>query len=173
MTFLIIDNALGLGVTGSLYNKEGNMKVSSRVDYALSCLIIIGAAYESRKPVPVKCIAEIENIEVDYVEQLLIIMKRAGILKSVRGVKGGYLLADAPEKITAYDVIRAFEKEVLELVCYREKGRKSPCIHLEDCEVRSFWTGMRTVMETYLHNNTLATLIALRAREKRRGRNYD
>jgi len=145
------------------------MKVSSRVDYALSCLIVIASEYKSQKPVPVKIIAEREHIEVDYVEQLLIIMKRAGILKSVRGVKGGYLLADSPETVTAYDVIKAFEGEILELVCYRKKGRKSLCIHLDHCEVRSFWTGMQSTLETYLKNSTLATLVALRKKEKRKG----
>jgi Rrf2 family protein len=142
------------------------MKVSSRVDYALSCLVIIAREHASQKPVPVKFIAESEHLEVDYVEQLLIIMKRAGILKSVRGVKGGYLLARSPEELTTYHVLAAFEGEILELVCFRQKGRKTACIHLETCEMRNFWHGMRRVIEEYLKANSIASLLALRNREK-------
>jgi Rrf2 family transcriptional regulator, iron-sulfur cluster assembly transcription factor len=145
------------------------MKISSRVDYAISCLIVIAAETDSQKPISVKHIAEKEDIEVDYVEQLLIVMKRAGILQSRRGVKGGYLLAREAEEITAFDIVRSFEGEVLELVCFRAKGRRSACIHLADCEVRSFWNGLRGCIQTYLEKTTLEELVALRAKEKKKG----
>jgi Rrf2 family protein len=141
------------------------MKISSRVDYALSCLIVIANEYDSRKPVPVKCIAESEKIEVDYVEQLLIIMKRAGILKSVRGIHGGYLLAKTPSQISAYEVVKAFDGEILELVCFRKKGRRSTCIHISNCEIRSFWNGLGEHIERYLVSNTLDKLVRLRQNE--------
>jgi len=144
------------------------MKISSRVDYALSCLIVIADNYNSQKPIPVKTIAECEHIEIDYVEQLLIIMKRAGILKSVRGIRGGYLLAHPPYEITTYEVLKAFEGEVLELVCFRKKGRRSTCIHVENCEVRSFWNGLGKQIETYLRANTLEKIVRLRRKEKKR-----
>lgn len=145
------------------------MKISSRVDYALSCLLVIAAQDESERPTSVKYIAEQEKIEVDYVEQLLIVMKRAGILKSLRGVKGGYLLARPAGEITAFDIVRSFEGEVLELVCFRAKGRRSTCIHLADCEVRSFWTGLRGHIQEYLEQTTVTDLLALRQKEKMKG----
>ena len=145
------------------------MKVSSRVDYAMSCLIVIAQEHDKGIPVPVKKVAAREALEVDYVEQLLIQLKRAGILKSVRGIKGGYLLTRDPEDITTLEILRAFEGEILELVCFRKKGRKSACIHLEECELRRFWIEMGEVMEEYLARNTLRYLVELRAKEKTKG----
>lgn len=141
------------------------MKVSSRVDYALSCLIHLAENYNTLHPVSVKYIAEKEELEDDYVEQLLIILKRAGIVLSKRGVTGGYFLADAPDKVTTLEVIRAFDGEVLELVCFRKKGRRKTCIHLKNCEVRTFWTGLSDCISKYLSNQTLACLLELRKKE--------
>ena len=143
------------------------MKVSSRIDYALSCLLDVAEQYDTKKPISVTNIAEREGLEVDYVEQLLIIMKRAGILKSVRGAKGGYMLASAPHRISAYDIVKAFEGEILELVCYRKKGRRSKCVHLHCCEVKKFWLGLGDAIEKYLENNTLEELLKLRKKEKK------
>ena len=69
------------------------MKISSRVDYALSCVLHIVEQYGKNTPVSVKYISQQESLDIDYVEQLLITLKKAGILKSVRGIKGGILLA--------------------------------------------------------------------------------
>lgn len=143
------------------------MKISSRVDYALSCIVYVAQFYESKKPVTVKAVAEHECLDSDYVEQLLIHLRKAGILKSIRGAKGGYVLRRAPHDIHALEIIRAFDKEILELVCYRKKGRKQPCVHLDECNIRSFWLGLGKTIETYLNEKTLYDLVLLRSKENR------
>jgi len=142
------------------------MKVSSRVDYAFSCIIIIAEKYRQKEPISVKYIAKRERLAADYVEQLLITMKRAGILKSVRGMRGGNLLAKAPRNISTFDIVRAFEGDILELVCLRTKGRQRKCIHLNRCQIKKFWLGLRKAMETYLHHKTLDQLLLLRKKER-------
>ncbi|NQT94954.1 MAG: Rrf2 family transcriptional regulator [Candidatus Omnitrophica bacterium] len=142
------------------------MKINSRLDYALSCAIRIADKYKEKKPVSVASISAKERIDSDYVEQLLICLKRAKILKSVRGPGGGYMLAKAPNKILAKDIVLAVEREVLELICYRQKGRRVKCIHSSDCKVKGFWLGLKEKMESYLVTYSLKDLVLLRRKQK-------
>jgi Rrf2 family protein len=142
------------------------MKVSSRVDYALSCIIRVADRYNQREPVTVKDVAEKEKLQPDYVERLFVTMKEAGILKSVRGKTGGYVLATSPDKITAKDVMVAIERNTLELICFRTKGRRKKCIHFDDCKIRTFWEELKRHTESFLNTYTLARLIKLRHKEK-------
>jgi len=142
------------------------MKISSRVDYALSCALRIADRFETKKPVPISYISEKERIEPDYAEQLLIKMKEAGILKSVRGSAGGYLLSRSPARITAKDILKAIEKDMIELVCSRKKGRRRNCAHLRDCKVKRLWIDLGEKIGLFLDKYTLKELLALRRRER-------
>jgi len=142
------------------------MKISSRVDYALSCVLRIADKFGSGKPVSVSYISDREEIETDYVEQLLIRMKRAGILKSIRGPLGGYLLSRSPSEITAKDVILAIEKDILEPVCSRRKARRKRCLYLNDCKLKLLWEGLGEAMSSYLGKSTLKKLLKLRRESK-------
>jgi Rrf2 family transcriptional regulator, cysteine metabolism repressor len=142
------------------------MKISSRLDYALSCAIILADMHEKNRPTPVALIAQRECIEYDYVEQILRVLKRGNIVKSTRGVNGGYVLAKPPEKITAKDIVIAMEKNSLQLVCERERARRKDCVHFNDCKVKVLWLGLRDNMEKYLNNYTLKRLLILRKKEK-------
>ncbi len=143
------------------------MKVSSRVDYALSCVLRVADKRDEHRPVTVREIAEKEKLEPDYVEQMFITMKKAGILKSLRGKAGGYVLAKPPDKVTAKDVVRAIDKSVLELICFRKKGRKNKCAHFNNCEIRAFWEELGEGMKSFLEKYTLDKLLCLRQREKK------
>ena len=144
------------------------MKISSRLDYALSCVLRIADKYNGKRIVSIKEICEREKLEFDYVEKLLISMKRGGILESIRGRSGGYILSFPPDKISVKDVVIAIEKDVLGLVCFR-KGRKRRCIHLDDCRVRNFWFSLKEHMESFLEKHTLKELLELRKKEKNWG----
>ncbi len=142
------------------------MKISSRLDYALSCAIVLASMYKKERPIPVAFIAAKEKLAYDYVEQLLGALKRDNIVKSVRGSKGGYILAAPPSKIMARDIVVAIEKKVLKLVCDRKKARRKECVHFSDCKVRGFWIGLRDIMDTYFNSYTLKDLLELRKKEK-------
>jgi Rrf2 family protein len=142
------------------------MKISSRLDYALSCAIVLADMHERKKPTPVAFIAEREHIEYDYVEQLLRALRKSGLVKSTRGIRGGYVLSRSPAQITAMDIVKAVEKQVLQLVCERERARRKNCVHFDDCKVRVVWLGLRKHIEGYLKEYTLKGLLALRKKEK-------
>ena len=143
------------------------MKISSRLDYALSCVLVLADLYELKKPVPAAIVAKREKLAVDYVEKILGTLKKANIVKSVRGVRGGYILNNSPDKISAKDVFVAMQKkQVLKLVCDRDKGRRKDCMHLSDCRIKEFWIGLRKVMTKYLNKYSLEDLLKLRRKEK-------
>jgi Rrf2 family protein len=142
------------------------MKISSRLDYALSCAVILADMYEKNRPTPIALIVQRERIEYDYVEQILRALKRANIVKSTRGVNGGYTLARPPGEITAKDIVIAMEKSSLQLVCERERARRKNCVHFDDCRVKVLWLGLRGNIENYLNNYTLKGLLVLRKKEK-------
>lgn len=142
------------------------MKISSRLDYALSCAVILADMYEENRPTPVALIAQRECIEYDYVEQILRVLKRANIVKSTRGVNGGYALSKPPGEITAKDIVIAMEKPSLQLVCERKRARRKNCVHFNDCRVKVLWLGLRDNIENYLNNYTLKGLLVLRKKEK-------
>jgi Rrf2 family transcriptional regulator, iron-sulfur cluster assembly transcription factor len=142
------------------------LKISSRLDYALSCAIVLADMYAKDMPTPVGLIAEKERIEYDYVEQLLRALKKARLVKSLRGVNGGYKLSRGPEQITAKDILLAIEKNSLQLVCERKKARRKSCVHYSDCRVRPLWLGLRSKIEGYLSDYSLGGLLELRKKEK-------
>ncbi len=142
------------------------MKISSRVDYALSCVLRVADKYGSRVPVTITEISRKEKIKTDYVGQILILLKKSGVLKSIRGRRGGYLLKTRPENISVLTIIKAIEQEVLKPVCFREKGRRKRCIHFSDCRILSLWNGLKSNMEKYLDNKNLKELLVLRKKEK-------
>jgi Rrf2 family transcriptional regulator, cysteine metabolism repressor len=142
------------------------VKISSRLDYALSCAIVLADMYEKNKPTPVAYIAKRECIEYDYVEQLLRALKKSGLVKSARGVNGGYMLSRPASEISAKDVMLAIEKNSLQLICDRKKARRKDCIHFDDCKVRGVWIGLRHKIENYLKDYTLKGLLALRKKER-------
>ena len=148
------------------------MKVSSRVDYAISCILRIADLYEDGRTVTINEIASKEKIEYDYVERLCVMMRKAGLLKSVRGASGGYRLAKDPSRISALEVVLAIDNEILELICFRKKGRRRRCIHLSRCKIRVLWQDLKDKMETHLKSYTIEKLIRLRRMEKgwRKGR---
>jgi len=141
------------------------MNISSRFDYALSSVLRVADEYESGRPVPASEIAKKEKIATEYVEQLLTTLKREGVLRSVRGVHGGYVLSKSPDELTLYDVLIAFEDAVVVPVCERKKGRREACAHIDDCRVKPVLLGMGEVLAEYLRKQDLRSLLDRRRSE--------
>lgn len=133
------------------------MRITTRGEYGLRCVLDIAA--KKGKVISIRQIVASEKLPKDYVEQLLIKLRRKNIIKSMRGVKGGYLLARKPQKITIYDIITSLEDEVFGLFCDRVKKRKSKCVHINDCRIRSFWLSLKKDMEKALKSKSIASLL--------------
>lgn len=84
------------------------MRVSAKGDYATRAMQELAMNY-NRGPLAIETIADRQQIPVRYLEQLLLILKRAGFLESKRGVKGGYYLAKPPSQITLGQIVRLMD----------------------------------------------------------------
>ena len=90
------------------------MKLSAKVDYACRAVLELALRYNGTAPVQLSAIAREQKMPPNFLLQLLIRLKNAGVVKSARGVSGGYYLAKPPKEIRLSDVIRAVDDSVLE-----------------------------------------------------------
>ncbi len=85
------------------------MELSCKCEYAILALLEIAAHYESGEPLQIREIARQQNIPDRYLEQLVATLRRGGIVKSLRGSKGGYLLTREPRKIILFEILECLE----------------------------------------------------------------
>jgi len=90
------------------------MNISSRCEYACRAVVELARNQSTQEPLTTTHIAEKRGIPEKYLVHILLQLKRAGIVKSVRGAQGGYLLGLAPEDITVGSILRAIDGPVLE-----------------------------------------------------------
>jgi len=127
------------------------MKISTRGRYGLRAMIDL-AINEEGEAIPLRVIAERENISEQYLEQLFANLRKSGLVKSVRGAHGGYLLNREPENITAGDVFRVLEGPVSPVDCVQEGYE---CKKSEECVTHDLWTILSDQIEEVLDSHTL------------------
>ncbi|MEI6891266.1 MAG: Rrf2 family transcriptional regulator [Pontiella sp.] len=128
------------------------MKLSTKGRYATRILLCI-SRLQGDQPVPKKRISEQEGISTDYIEQIIVPLKNAGLVNSVRGLRGGFRLAKAPIDITVYDVLSASEGDINLVGCLAEGCSKS-----DSCVVQRVWQGASDELREYFSKITLQEL---------------
>ena len=98
------------------------MLVSAKYDYACRALLELSLHWPNTEPLPITVIAERQGIPVKYLIQILIDLKNMGLVKSIRGKEGGYILAKAPNNITLKEVIENIEGSLLGITDSAKKG---------------------------------------------------
>lgn len=131
------------------------MKLSTKSRYGLRILVQIAAESETRTAVKGKAIAGGQNISEAYLEQIMIPLKNAGLVKTVRGCNGGYALNRKPENITVLDVVELFEGKVQFVKCVGEEGA---CERSGTCTVSAVWKHLSEVIRKEASQITLAEL---------------
>lgn len=135
------------------------MKITAQEEYGLRCLLQLARAQQDQI-VSVKEIALREGLSHAYVEKLLRILSRAGLVHSVRGIKGGYVLNRAPSQTTLGEVVRALGTvETTDHICTVFTGNQEACVHFRDCGIRSVWSGLTTYIQHFLDHTMLASLL--------------
>lgn len=131
------------------------MLVTTKGRYAMRLMTYI-ASFPDRK-VALREVAENEGISLKYLEQLAHSLVEAGLLKSVRGHGGGYLLGRDAKDIKAGDILHAAERKTSPVSCPAlEEGGSCPREKL--CTTIDFWAGLDDVIENYVDSVTLADL---------------
>ena len=115
------------------------MKLSTKGRYGLRAFIDLAVCGETQ-PVSLNSIAERQEISISYLEQLMAKLKKAGLVKSVRGVHGGYIIAKPADEISVGEVLRALEGDLIPVECAGiDDKQKTHCTSSPQCVSKIVW----------------------------------
>ncbi len=138
------------------------MKLSTRTRYGVRAIIEL-AANDSKKPLQLKVIAERQDISIKYLEQLMNALRSGGIVRSIRGARGGYILAKPPNQIKLGDVFNCLEGSVITAECVEDEDY---CRRAADCAARLLWVQLQEAIKNVLESVTVQDLLD-RARDRK------
>jgi Rrf2 family cysteine metabolism transcriptional repressor len=133
------------------------VRLSTRGRYALRAMIDL--ALHSNGPVPRSDIAERQEISADYIEQLFVKLRRAGLIESVKGPGGGYTLAQSADQIRAGDIIRTVEGPIALVHCVAPQ-QGAACHRVDSCVAHLLWKRLSDKVAEVLDSVTLKDLCA-------------
>jgi Rrf2 family protein len=131
------------------------MKISAKGRYALRLMIDL-AEHNNGEYIPLKEISRRQEISVKYLEQIVVILGKAGYLRSTRGPQGGYMLARDPKQYTAGDILRVIEGKLAPVACLEDENNQCP--RQETCSTLKFWEGLYHTINQYVDSVTLQDL---------------
>lgn len=134
------------------------MKVSTRGDYASRALLSLALHGGGTTPTSVRDIAVRTGLPQPYLEQILLALKGAGIVKSKRGVGGGYVLAATPENIRLSQIVSAVDGPIV-AGDFGEPHQDGACEHEGQCALLAVWADMSSHMRAYLDSFTLSDMV--------------
>jgi Rrf2 family protein len=143
------------------------MKLSTRSRYGVRLMLELALHFE-KGPLQLNIISESMEISEKYLGQIVIQLKNTGLINSVRGSQGGYLLARAPEKINLKEIVESLEGTICLVDCVEDK---SACQRTNYCATMEVWEEITNKIKEILQNITLSDL-ALRAVEKKSVLNF-
>lgn len=134
------------------------MRITTLAEYGVICALHL-AKRAGEGPVTGRDIAAGERLPVDYVEQILLRLRRAGIVKSTRGPRGGYALAKPPEDVSVRDVIAASELQTFDLHCVTHPVEEERCSASHACSIRPVWLMLQQKIDAVLDGVRLSDLL--------------
>lgn len=135
------------------------MKVSTRGDYASRALLSLALHDAPSVPTSVRDIAERTGLPQPYLEQILLALKGAGLVRSKRGVGGGYVLARTPDTITLAQIVSAVDGPIVAGE-FGEPHTDGACNHEGQCVLLAFWAEAGEKMREHLQSFTLADMVS-------------
>jgi Rrf2 family iron-sulfur cluster assembly transcriptional regulator len=132
------------------------MKLTTKARYAVMAMVDI-AGQSCENPVTLAEVADRQDISLAYLEQLFCKLRRADIVRSVRGPGGGYCLCRAAHKISVCDIIMAVEEPIKAVRC--ERGNGAGCVKGLKCQTHDLWAALDSHIHNYLASITLAEIL--------------
>lgn len=134
------------------------VKVSTRGDYASRALLSL-ALHSEGQPTSVRDVAERTGLPQPYLEQILLALKGAGLVRSKRGVGGGYVLARDPSEVTLGQIVSAVDGPIV-AGDFGEPHQDGACDHEGQCVLLAVWADVGQRMRQHLDSFTLADMVA-------------
>jgi Rrf2 family protein len=132
------------------------MRLSTRGRYGTRLMVDLAQHY-ANGPVPLAEIAKRQDLSAKYLEQLIILLKGAGLIRSVRGRRGGYMLARKPEEISVGEIVETLEGRLSVVDCVLEPDL---CYRAIECPSRDIWVGMTEMIKKQLFSLSLGNILA-------------
>ncbi len=132
------------------------MLVSTKGRYALRVMTEL-ACHDREEFVPLSTIAEKQNISKKYLESILVVLSKAGVIEGVRGKGGGYRLNRDASEYTVGEILRLTEGSVAPVSCLDCKP--NTCARAEECLTLPMWKGLEKLINEYLDGISIASLI--------------
>ena len=149
------------------------MFFTTKAEYGVRLLIELGRQGRDQ-PVSLKAIADAEGLPLAYLERIVALVKRAGLVESTRGAHGGYQLARPPQQIAMDEVVLALEGSLAPMECFiddRSDDGRVLCSHHDDsgrgCATKLLWTRVQIGVLKTLAQTTLAELVDFQAAQPR------
>lgn len=133
------------------------MKLSTKGRYGLRAVLDL-AMHSADGAISLSAIADRENISISYLEQLIAKLKKAGIVNSIRGAQGGYVLARSPEEISVGEVLRALEGNLNPVDCSELEGNNQ-CSGSQLCVTKYVWKRISDSINSAVDDMMLSELV--------------
>jgi len=132
------------------------LRLSTRGHYGLKAMFDL-AQHFGADPIPLKIVAERQSISEHYLEQLIAALRKAGLVKGVRGSQGGYILARPPREIYVGEIVRVLEGSIAPVECVSE-FKVAQCDQADFCITRTVWKKVRDSIVQVLDSISLADM---------------
>ncbi len=133
------------------------MKLSTKGRYGLKAMYDLAVYEDLHEPISLKAIASNNNLSEQYLEQIFSKLKKSGLVNSVRGAQGGYVLSRSSKEITVGDIIRVLDGPIAPSMCLLEEV--GPCISGKDCPTRAVWKKIKDCVDDVIDNITLYDMV--------------
>lgn len=134
------------------------MMVSTRGRYALR--VMIDLAKQNRENyIPLRDIAQRQDISEKYLESIVKVLTKEGLLEGLRGKGGGYRMTRSPEEYTVYDILKLSEGSLSPVSCLECDGSSKGCSRAADCPTLPMWKELDDMIRNYFTNITIADLV--------------
>jgi Rrf2 family protein len=134
------------------------VRITTLAEYGVICALHLAKRMDEG-PITGREIAAREQLPVDYVEQIMLRLRRASIVRSTRGAHGGYALARTPAEISIRDVIAASETTTFDLHCVSHPVGEERCSSAHNCSIRPVWMLLQRKIDDVLEGVRLADLL--------------
>lgn len=133
------------------------MKISTKGRYGLEAIVDL-AINSTQGHINLKSISERCGMSEAYILQIFLVLRRAGIVDSIRGAQGGYVLSRDPSEITVADVLTALEGPLAPVDCIVE-GTNHPCDNYENCTTRELWESIMRTLSDVANSISIENLV--------------
>ncbi|KWT82488.1 RrF2 family transcriptional regulator [Candidatus Magnetominusculus xianensis] len=134
------------------------LRLSTRCQYGVRAMYEIARGYPET-PVTIKVISEKQDVSVAFLEQILGKLRKAGLIRSVKGPGGGYMLKAAPEEISIEEILMVLEGPISITACVTQEENTGGCVKADHCVIQHLWKALGRQIEDFLTTITLQDLL--------------